>query len=80
MVLVIRDGRVWLDGKWHAFGDLSHVTLGSLPWEIVDLPQVVLVTSAGRDISPGLWRFRDSAAVRASRRFADQLGIPFVGE
>ena len=78
MVLVIDEARIWADGKWHPDGDVIHVTLGSLPWEIVDLPQLVLVTSGGTDISPGLWRFRESSAVRAGNRLAEQLGVPFV--
>ena len=77
LVLVISRGRVWTDGKWYPISELSHVTLGLLPWDFADLPLVVLTTAAGRDLSPGLWRFRQSAAEEAGRRLAQTLGIPF---
>lgn len=78
LVLVIDAGRVWTDGKWYPISDLSHVTLGLLPWEFVDLPMVVVIAASGRDLSPGLWRFRESVATRRGQQLADQLGLPFM--
>lgn len=78
LVLVVDVGRVWTTGKWYPIGDLSHVTLGLLPWDFADLPMVVLTTASGRDLSPGLWGFRESVAMRNGQQLADQLGLPFV--
>ncbi|MGV8850101.1 MAG: hypothetical protein ACOH16_11215 [Propionibacteriaceae bacterium] len=78
LVLVVDVGRVWTNGKWYPISDLSYVTLGLLPWDFADLPMVVLITASGRDLSPGLWRFRGSVAMRRGQQLADQLGIPFM--
>ena len=78
MVLVISGERFWTNGRWRSNAEVTGVTLGSLPWGMIDLPQLVLATSAGTDISTALWRFREPSAVRAGKRLGEQLGVPFV--
>lgn len=77
-VLVLRDGRLWWKGRWYDRDTVSRVVPSAVPWEIVDLPSVVIETQSGKVIDPGLWRFRQSAADALGEDIAAALGVPFI--
>ena len=80
MVLLIEDGRFWLDGRWRSVDELSSVTVTWEPW-----PQarrrwrrsfITLVFADTSTFNPVI-RITRAAAMRDGLQIARQLGVPF---
>jgi hypothetical protein len=77
-VLLLWDGRLWWKGAWYDRDLIAHVVHSVQPWEIVELPSVVIEMTSGKAIDPGLWRFRHSVADRLGQTLATAVGVPFL--